>query len=233
MKEEEERKTTEPHYLMHRSRLRNRFLMHGIYSLQPYEIIELFLTFVIPQKDVKQAAKQAIEKFSTIKGFFDADEKELSQIPYFKDKALVLRLFIKEVALLYQKQQAELMPVSQSKDDLLNYCKNKLGFNKNEEFWLISLDSKNSIIKENIISKGITDKSSVYPRQVLETALINGASSILLLHNHPNGNPKASEQDITITKAIDIPARVLNITIYDHIIVAGEKYFSFREQRIL
>lgn len=230
---EKENKISKPHYLEHRTRLRNRFLEQGINSLQPYEIIELFLTFVIPQKDVKQAAKQAIEKFGTIKGVFDADEKELSQIPYFKDKALTLRLFIKEVALLYQKQQAELIPVSQSKDDLIKYGRNKLGFKKDEEFWMISLDSRHAIIKENLISKGLTDKAPVYPRQVLETAMKNGASSILLLHNHPNGNPQASEQDITITKAIDIPARVLNISIYDHIIVAGENYFSFREQRII
>lgn len=226
-------KISEPHYFEHRTRLRNRFLEQGINSLQPYEIIELFLTFVIPQKDVKQSAKQAIEKFGTIKGFFDADEKELSQIPYFKDKALALRLFIKEVALLYQKQQAEQIPLSQSKDELVKYCKEKLGFKKDEEFWMISLDSKYAIIKENLISKGLTDKTPVYPRQILETAIKNSASSILLLHNHPNGNPQASEQDITITKAIDIPARVLNISIYDHIIVAGENYFSFREQNII
>ena len=229
----ESEKIQEPHYLEHRTRLRNRFLEQGINSLQPYEIIELFLTFVIPQKDVKPAAKQSIEKFGTIKGFFDADEKELSKIPYFKDKALTLRSFIKEVALLYQKQQAEQIPVTQSKNELLKYCKEKLGFKKDEEFWMISLDSKYAIIKENLISKGLSDKTPVYPRQVIETAMKNGASAILLLHNHPNGNPQASEQDITITKAIDIPARVLNISIYDHIIVAGENYFSFREQRII
>ncbi|MCZ2459847.1 MAG: DNA repair protein RadC [Chitinophagales bacterium] len=229
----EEKEISEPHYLDHRTRLRNRFLKDGIGSLQPYEVIELFLTFVIPQKDVKQVAKQAIEKFGSVKGVFDADEKELSEIPYFKDKALTLRLFIKEVSLLYQKQQAEQIPVSQSKEDLIKYCKSKLGFNKDEEFWMISLDSKNAIIKENMISKGLTDKTPVYPRQVIETAMKNGAHSILLLHNHPNGNPQASEQDITITKAIDIPARVLNMSIYDHIIVAGEKYFSFRENKII
>lgn len=225
--------TTKPHYLDHRARLRSRFFEQGINSLQPYEIIELFLTFVIPQKDVKPAAKQAIEKFGTIKGFFDADEKELSQIPFFKDKAIALRLFIKEVALLYQKQQAEQIPVSQSKDELVKYCKEKLGFKKDEEFWMISLDSKHAIIKENLISKGLTDKAPVYPRQILETAIKNNASSILLLHNHPNGNPQPSEQDITITKGIDIPARVLNISIFDHIIVSGENYLSFREQKII
>ena len=98
---------------------------------------------------------------------------------------------------------------------------------------MISLDSKHAIIKENLISKGLTDKAPVYPRQVLETAIKNSASSILLLHNHPNGNPQASEQDITITKAIDIPARVLNISIYDHIIVAGDRFLSFKEKGLM
>lgn len=222
-----------PHYIKHRTRLRNRFLAQGMSGLQDYEIIELFLTFVIPQRDVKPAAKQAIEKFGNIKGIFDANEKELSEIPFFKDKALTLRQFIKEIALLYQKQQAEQVPVSISKAELIQYCKNKLGFKKNEEFWLISLDSKQAIIKENQISKGLADKTTVYPRQVLETAINNGAHSILLLHNHPNGNPRPSDQDITITKSIDIPSRILNISIYDHLIVAGEEYFSFRENRLL
>jgi len=222
-----------PHYTEHRTRLRQRFLAQGINSLQDYEIIELFLTFVVPQKDVKPVAKKAIEKFGTVKGVFDADESEIRKIPFFKDKALALRQFIKEIALLYQKQQAEQVPVSVSKAELIHYCKNKLGFEKNEEFWLISLDSKQAIIKENLISKGLTDKTTVYPRQVLETALNNGAHSILLLHNHPNGNPKPSEQDIAITKSIDIPSRILNISVYDHLIVAGTEYFSFRENKLL
>ena len=222
-----------PHYLDHRSRLRNRFLKQGISGLQPYEIIELFLTFVVPQKDVKPAAKEAINKFGSIKGFFDADEQELSQIPFFKQKALALRKFIKEISLLYYKQQAEQLPVTQSKEDLINYCKAKLGFLPNEEFWMISLDSKKAIVKEDLISKGLTDKTPVYPKQVIEKAMKNGASSILLLHNHPNGNPQASQQDITITKAIDIPARVLNISIYDHIIVAQDKHFSFKENKLV
>lgn len=222
-----------PHYLDHRSRLRNRFLKQGISGLQPYEIIELFLTFVVPQKDVKPAAKEAINKFGSIKGFFDADEQELSQIPFFKEKALALRKFIKEISLLYYKQQVEQLPVTQSKEDLINYCKAKLGFLPNEEFWMISLDSKKAIVKEDLISKGLTDKTPVYPKQVIEKAMKNGASSILLLHNHPNGNPQASQQDITITKAIDIPARVLNISIYDHIIIAEDKYFSFKENKLI
>ncbi len=228
-------KDNKPHYINHRTRLRERFINQGIEGLQPYEIIELFLTFVIPQKDVKPAAKEAIEKFRTIQGFFDADEKELSKIPFFKDKALTLRKFIKEIFLLYQKQKVESLPLSQSKEELIAYCINKIGFNKNEDFWLIPLDSKNAIIQngENRISEGLIDRTTVYPRQVIESAIRHGAHSILLLHNHTNGNPNPSEQDIDITKAISIPARLLNIGIFDHIIVAGDKYFSFRENKLL
>lgn len=228
-----DKKLSEPHYLEHRTRLRSRFLENGIGGLQPHEVIEFLLTFAIPRKDVKETAHEIIKKFGSVKGFFDADETELKKIKFIKGNALALRQFIKEVSLLYQKQQAEQIPVSQSKEDLIKYCISKLGFKKNEEFWIISLDSKYAIIKENLISKGLTDKAPVYPRQVLETAMKNCAHSILLLHNHPNGNPQASEQDITITKAIDIPARVLNMTIYDHIIVSGEKHFSFRENKII
>ena len=115
----------------------------------------------------------------------------------------------------------------------VKYCKTKLGYNKHEEFWLLSLDSKNSVIKEDLISRGLQDKTTVYPRQVIETAIRNSASSILLLHNHTNGDPHPSEQDKNITKAIEIPVRILNISIYDHLIVSNDNYFSFRENKII
>ena len=222
-----------PHYLNHRTRLRNRFLEQGINGLQPYEIIELFLTFVIPQQDVKEEAKEIIEKFGSVKGFFDADTQELRKIKLVKDKAIALIRFIKEISALYQRQLAEEIPLTKSRDELIQYSISKLGYLKEEEFWLISLDSKYSIIKENLISKGLTDKAPIYPRKIIETAMKNGAHSILLLHNHPNGNPQASEQDVTITKAIDIPARVLNISIFDHIIVASDKHFSFKDNKLI
>lgn len=219
------------HYLKHRIRLRERFMEQGINGLQPYEIIELFLTFVIPQKDVKKEAKEIIEKFGSVRGFFDADTEELKKVKFIKDKAITLIKFIKEASALYHLQQVKEIPLTESKDEIINYCIKKLGFKKEEEFWLISLDSKYSIIKENLISKGLTDKAPVYPRKILEIALQNKAFSILLLHNHPNGNPKASEHDINITKAIDLPARVLNMNIYDHIIVANDKYYSLKENK--
>ncbi|APF17518.1 JAB domain-containing protein [Caldithrix abyssi] len=222
-----------PHYLNHRTRLRKRFLENGLSALQDYEIIELFLTFVIPQKDVKPQAKEIIDKFGSIKGFFDADEDRLKEVKFFKDKAIALRRFIKEISLLYQKQLVEEKPLTQSREELIKFCINKLGFKKEEEFWMISLDSKYSIIEENLISRGLTDKAPVYPRKIIEQALQQKAHAVLLLHNHPNGNPRASEHDITITRAIIIPAKVLNLKVYDHIIVAGDNYFSFKEEGLL
>jgi DNA repair protein RadC len=221
------------HYLNHRTRLRNRFMEQGINGLQPYEIIELFLTFVMPHQDVKKEAKEIIEKFSSVKGFFDADPQELRKVKLVKDKAITLIQFIKEISSIYQRQLAEDIPLSQSREELIKYSINKLGYLKEEEFWIISLDSKYAIIKEDIISKGLSDKAPIYPRKIIETAMKNKAHAILLLHNHPNGNPQASEQDIVITKGIEIPSKVLNMSIFDHIIVARNQYFSFRENKLL
>jgi len=221
------------HYLEHRKRLRKRFNELGLSGLQDYEIIELFLTFVIPQRDVKKEAKEVINKFGSIKGFFEADEDELRKIKFFKDKAITLRKFIKEISLLYQRQLVEEDALTNSKKDLIKYFIEKLGFKKEEEFWMITLDSKYTIIEENLISKGLIDKTPVYPRKIIEKAIQQKAYAILLIHNHPNRNAEASENDITITNAIQIPAKILNIKIYDHIIVAGNNYFSFREEGLL
>jgi len=125
-----------PHYLNHRTRLRNRFIEQGIDGLQPYEIIELFLTFVMPHQDVKKEAKEIIEKFGSVKGFFDADPQELRKVKLVKDKAITLIQFIKEISSLYQRQLAEDIPLSQSREELIKYSINKLGYLKEEEFWI-------------------------------------------------------------------------------------------------
>jgi len=119
-----------PHYLNHRTRLRNRFMEQGINGLQPYEIIELFLTFVMPHQDVKEEAKEIIDRFGSVKGFFDAVPQELRKVKLVKDKAITLIQFIKEISVLYRRQLAEEMPLSQSKEELIQYSINKLGYSK-------------------------------------------------------------------------------------------------------
>jgi DNA repair protein RadC len=217
----------------HRKRLRKRFLELGINGLLPHEVIELFLTFVVPQQDVKEEAHQIIKKFGSVKGFFEASDEELSEIKFFKEKAISLRKFIREVSLLYHKQIAEETLISYSKKELIDYCIKKLGNLKEEEFWIFTIDSKQQIIKEHLISKGLTDKTPVYPKRILELALNDKAHSILITHNHPNGNNKPSDYDITVTKALDIPAQVLGIIIIDHIIVSSKNYLSMKEEHLI
>lgn len=221
------------HYIHHRSRLRKRFLELGIDGLLPHEVIELFLTFVIPQKDVKNEAHQIIEKFGSVKGFFEAGDEELSQIKFFKEKGVTLRKFIKEFSILYHKQVAESTSLSYSKKELIDYCIKKLGNLKEEEFWLFTINSKQQIIKEHLISKGLSDKTPVYPKRILELALNDKAHSILITHNHPNGNLKPSDYDITVTKALDIPAQVLGLNIIDHIIVSSDNYSSMWDEKLI
>lgn len=222
-----------PDYIDHRTRLRQRFLEHGVDGLLDYEVIELFLTFVIPQKDVKTEAKEVIRRFGSIKGFIEAEEKELSEIRYFKDKAIALRKFIREISELYHLESVKSIPISQSRQELIYFCITKLGFIKEEQFWLLSIDSKNALIKPDLISTGLADRTTIYPKKIIETAIKNKAYSILLLHNHTNGNPEPSQEDITFTKAIEIPAKLINISIYDHIIVAEDKYYSFKENKLI
>lgn len=226
-------KQSPPHHLNHRKRLRKRFLELGIDGLLPHEVIELFLTFVIPQQDVKKEAHQIIEKFGSVKGFFEASDKELSEIKFFKEKAVTLRQFIREFSILYHKQIAEHSTLSYSKKELIDYCIKKLGNLKEEEFWLFTINSKQRIIKEHLISKGVTDKTQVYPKLILELALADKAHSILISHNHPNGSTKPSDYDITVTKAIEIPAQVLDLKIIDHIIVTSNDYLSMRDEKLI
>lgn len=113
---------SKPHYIDHRKRLRNRFMQQGLENLYDYEVIEILLTFAIPQRDVKEIAKDLLEKFGSLKGIFEADEEELKTIPYVKDKAVELIKFIREVSILYMKQKSMEVPVDFSNERLIKYC---------------------------------------------------------------------------------------------------------------
>lgn len=222
------------HSLGYRKRLKNRFMEFGIDHLQDYETIELLLTFALPQKDVKPIAKDLLTKFGSIKGLFDAKADDLKTIPYIKENAVVLIQLIKEINALYQKQKASSDSIPKSWNDLIAYCVEKIGWKEDEEFHVLFLDSKFHIIQDKEFNlKGTLDKVTVYPRKVMEEAIKNKAHALIFVHNHSSGNPQPSEQDILLTKALFLAAKALSIMVYDHIIVAGDKYTSFREQSLL
>jgi len=225
--------STKPHYLGHRKRLRERFMKYGIESLQDYEVVELLLTFSISQKDVKPIAKDMLKKFGSLKGIFEASPEELEIFPYVKDKTVELITFIKDASALYQMEKAKQNPILKTPKELIDYCIKKIGDKKDEEFRIIYLNSKFSIIDDDIVSKGTIDRTTVYPRKVMEMALKHKAYALVFTHNHPDGDPQPSDYDINLTKALDLAAKTLGIIVYDHIIATQSNYFSFRERKLL
>jgi len=208
-------------------------MKHGIESLQDYEVVELLLTFSIPQKDVKPIAKDMLKKFGSLKGIFEALPEELKVFPHVKDKTVELITFVKDVSALYQMEKAKQSPISKMPKELISYCIKKIGDKRDEEFRIIYLNSKFSIIDDDTVSKGTIDRTTVYPRKVMEMALKHKAYALVFAHNHPDGDPQPSDYDINLTKALDLAAKTLGIIVYDHIIVTPRSYFSFRERKLL
>lgn len=232
-------KDKEKHYLGHRKRLRDRFNKIGAQSLQEYELIELLLTYVLPQRDVKPIAKVLLEKFGSIKQIFDAPEEELRRVPFIKDKFITLLKLIKEISAIYRKQKALETTVSDNLDAVDEYLIEKIGDKKEEEFHVIYLDSNLKIQSDKCFPSkefyfsGTIDKTVVYPRKIIEEGLKQKAYGIIIAHNHPNGKLEPSEYDKNLTKALDIAIRSVGMVLFDHIIVTSAGYFSFKKERLL
>lgn len=223
----------------HRKRLRNRFNKTGIESLQEYEILELLLTYVLPRRDVKNIAKELLDKFGSIKGIFEASEEDLKTVPYVKEKFVTLIKLVKEINAIYKKQKAEEIPVFNNIEMIANYCIEKFGDKKEEEFHVIFLDSGLRIISEKSFPakelnfSGTIDKTVVYPRKIVEEGLKQKAYALIIVHNHPNGLLEPSEYDKNLTKLIDTATRLIGMVLVDHLIVTSKDYFSFKKERLL
>jgi len=232
-----------PHYLGHRRRLRERFKKTGLASFQDYEAVELLLTLAIPRKDVKIPAKEAIKRFGSFRGVIDAPIEELRKIPGIGEVAPLAIRLIREAATLYlqPRSQADLTlkrtnPETISLEDpriLFNYCKAALGAHTDEVFKVIYLDNRFKVIGLETLTEGTIDRATVYPRKVIESALKKKASILIFAHNHPDGNINPSDHDKTLTRALLLAAKTLNITVYDHLIVSKDEVFSFRAQGLL
>jgi DNA repair protein RadC len=229
----------EKHYLGHRMRLRERFVKGGPDSLQEYEIVELLLTYVVTQKDVKPIAKELLDKFGSVKGIFEASEEELQTVPFIKDKFVVLLKLIREINTIYRKQKLMETSATNTMESIADYCIERFGDKTEEEFHVIYFDSKLNILydshfptKEFYVS-GTTDRTAVYPRTIIEKGLKDKAYGMILAHNHPNGKLQPSDPDINITKVIEIAAKSVGMVLYDHLIVSSTGYLSFKKEGLL
>ena len=222
-----------PHYWGHRQRLRERFMGAGEEALADYELLELLLFYSIPRRDVKPLAKQLIEKFGSFAGVLAADPARLAEIDELAYPSIVHFKAVRAAAL--RMTQAEVLdrPVIGSWQKLLDYCRASMAHNKTEQFRLLFLDRKNVLIADEVQQQGTVDHTPVYPREVVKRALELGASSLIMVHNHPSGDPTPSRADIEMTKEVAAAAQALGISLHDHIVVGKKNHASFKSLGLL
>jgi len=197
-----------------------------------YEVLEFALSYAIPRKDTKPIAKELLSKFRTINGVLDADRKEIEKVRGVSEHTALFLNFLKDIAVIYLEKGLYKKDLVSSPDVVCDYLKASLKGSIDEEFKVMFLNSRNCLLAIETIQKGTVNKSVVYPRKIVELALHNHATGVIIAHNHPGGSLKPSEDDYNVTKAIKEALKTVDVVLLDHIIICGNGYFSFREQGI-
>ncbi|MFS4438237.1 RadC family protein [Paracoccaceae bacterium GXU_MW_L88] len=228
-----DKKRDKPHYYGHRDRLRLRFMQAGSGALADYEMLELVLFRAIPKIDVKPLAKKLLEVFGDFNHVISAPRHRLLEVSGVGDR-VVQELKIVEAA-AHRLAQAKVIqkPALSSWDALITYCKTAMAHRETEEFRILFLDRKNTLIADEAQQKGTVDHVPVYPREVVKRALELNASAMILVHNHPSGDPTPSQADIDMTAQIEDAALALGLTLHDHVIIGKGSETSFRASGLL
>lgn len=221
------------HYHGHRERLRNRFQEHGISSFQEYEIVELLLTYLIPQKDVKLLAKNLIKEFGSMKNLIETSPEKLSQIEGIKERSALFFSLLRSIIEVYQKQKIEEKPAITSPNDVYHYLQTCLGSKDKEHFLVLFLNSQNQIVGNEILHEGTINQSTVYPRTIIERIIHHQATAIIIAHNHPSGSLQPSSEDRSLTQLLQKALSPLDVVIHDHIIITRNGCISFKELGII
>jgi len=217
-----------PHHLGHRDRLRQRFLDGGDAALPDYELLELLLFRSIPQRDVKPLAKQLIQHFGSFAEVIGAPLSRLTEVKGIGESA-ALDLKVVEAALKRtMKGQVAKKHVLSSWSSVIDYCRLAMAFAEREQFRILFLDKKNALIADEVQQTGTVDHTPVYPREVMRRALELSATALILVHNHPSGDPTPSGADMRMTRELVDIAKPLGIAIHDHIIVGRDGHASFK-----
>lgn len=222
----------EPDYLGHRERLRRRFLLGGGRDMPDYELLELLLTIVIPRRDVKPLAKELIRKFGSFAGVVNAPLEELMLVKGVKENTAAVLRIVRECSVRSSWQSLKGMdaPVISDFDAMVDYCRSAMAYQTVEEFRIIFLNSKLYVIGEEIQQCGTVDQVAIHPREVIKSAMMHGASAMILVHNHPSGIVTPSKADMEITKRIKEAAEAVSIRLFDHLIISKSSVYSFHNQ---
>lgn len=217
-----------PHYVGHRQRLRERFLTAGNDALADYELLELLLFPAIPRKDIKPLAKELIQRFGSFAGVINAETRELLAIPGLGDVSVTAIKITQTAIHRVLREEVRDRPVLSNWQRVLDYCRVLMAHRQVEEFRLLFLDRKHGVIADELQATGTIDHTPVYPRQVVKRALELGAASIIMVHNHPSGDPTPSRADIEMTKEVAKSAASLGVQLHDHVIVGRHKHASLK-----
>jgi DNA repair protein RadC len=217
----------------HRERLREKFQKAGSNALADYEILEMILFRTIARADTKPVAKALIKKFNSLGGVFGASEQLLCEVSGVgASVALDLKLVFAASQRMLKSEIAE-REVLGSWDKVLQYCKLAMSFETREQFRILFLDKKNILIADEVQQTGTVDHTPVYPREVVKRALELAATAIILVHNHPSGDPTPSRADIDMTRTIVETAKPLGITVHDHIIIGRDGHVSLKGLQLM
>lgn len=222
-----------PDHLGHRRRLRDKFLKAGAASLHDYELVELLLTYAVPRRDVKPAAKALLKRFGSLQGLLDADPSQAAKVPGVGPAGAVLVKLVKELHCRSLARNLKGSDALSSPKAVLDFAWAALAGHGSECFMAVFLNAKNRVLDHRIIHEGTIDHAIVYPRRIIEQALAARAAGLILVHNHPSGDPSPSDEDRRLTRSIQEAARPLDIRVLDHIIVGREGYCSFAEKNLL
>ena len=223
----------EPHYHGHRTRLRARFRDKGADALEDYELLELLLFRPIPRQDTKPIAKALITRFGSFAEVLAAPRKLLMEINGVGDAAVDdLKTVHASATRVARAKVVGRRPLS-SWNSVLDYCHTAMAYAAREEFRILFLDKKNGLLADEVQQTGTVDHTPVYPREVVKRALELSASALILVHNHPSGDPTPSRADIQMTKQIADIAKPLGIELHDHIIVARNGHASLRGLKLI
>lgn len=217
-----------PHHLGHRDRVRARFLKAGAEGIADYELLEIILFSAIPRRDVKPLAKNLIAHFGTLGKVFAAPAHELVKVKGISDNSATLIKTVQAAAQMMLKEQMSERPVLNSWAALLDYLHLSMAYEQNEQFRVLFLNRRNELIADEIQQTGTVDHTPVYPREIVKRALELSATAIILVHNHPTGDPEPSTSDIEMTKEIIRATAPIEIVVHDHLIIGKSGTTSFK-----
>ena len=217
----------------HRERLRARFLKGGAEAMPDYELLELALFAAIPRRDTKPLAKALLKRFGSFAEVIAAPRERLLEIPGVGESVANHLKIVEAAAQRLAKTKVMGRPALSSWAALLDYCTAAMARSEKEEFRVLFLDRKNHLIADEVQNRGTVDHTPVYPREIVKRALELGASSIILVHNHPSGDPTPSKADIAMTREVTGAAKALGIALHDHLVIGRGGHSSFKSLGLL